>query len=313
MTIRATAFGLDVECETPILLLAGSTAAATGRTLELSLTGSGEARQGWPDSASLICDERAPDGASIFQVELDADAGYLISGPEYGTHLLSARATQLRCDPEGVAAAAWQRLLISQVLPLATLVRGQEVFHASAVVCGAEAVAFLGNSGAGKTSLALELCDRGASFLADDVLTLELHEQRLLAHPGTPVAGVAHAQGGDTRGASDPVASETLAVNARERLVQVAGAREPAELAALFFLERRSDGPERPRFEPTADAQMLLGATFNLLVTTPERLHRLLEVCALAARLRVERIVCSTATSVAELGAAVDLRLAEQR
>ncbi len=313
MTVRATAFGLDIECETPIPLLAGSAAEATGRTLELSLTGSGKARQGWPASASLICDERAPDGSSIFQVELDPDAGYLISGPEYGAHRLSARATQLRCDPEGVAAAAWQRLLISQVLPLATLVRGQEVFHASAVVCAAGAVAFLGNSGAGKTSLALELCRRGASFLADDVLALELRERRLLAHPGTPVAGIARTQAGAVEETSDPAAYETLAVNARERLVQVAGAREPAELAALFFLERRPDGPERPCFEPTADAQMLLGATFNLLVTTPERLHRLLEVCAIAARLRVERIVCSTATSVVELGAAVDLRLAEQR
>ena len=312
MSVRATAFGLDVECETPILLLADAAAEATGRTLEVSLERSGEARRDWPDSASLICDERAPDGSSIFQVELDPDAGYLISGPGYGAHRLSSRATRLRCDPEGVAAAAWQRLLISQVLPLATLLRGLEVFHASAVVCDGRAVAFLGGSGAGKTTLALELCRLGASFLADDVLALELRDGRLLAHPGAPMAGVAHSET-DMEDATDRATYETVAVNARERLVRVAGAREPAELGALFFLERRADGPASPRFEPAADAQMLLGATFNLLVTTPERLQSLLEVCTLAARLRVERIVCSTATSTAELGGAVGLRLAQPR
>jgi hypothetical protein len=312
MTVRATAFGLDVECETPILLLSGATADATGRALEVSLAGSEALEPGWPDSAALICDERTPDGTSIFQVEFDPDAGYLISGPDYGTHRLSAGATQLRCNPVGTADAAWQRLLISQVLPLASLLRGLEVFHASAVVSGGQAIAFLGGSGAGKTSMALELCRRGASFLADDVLALELHDGRLLAHPGTPVAGVAHPQAGvlETTG---PAAYNTVAVNARERLVRVAGAREPAELAALFFLERRSNGPASPRFEPAVDAQMLLGATFNLLVTTPERLRGLLEVCTIAARLRVEQIVCSTATSVEELGAAVELQLAEPR
>ena len=77
------------------------------------------------------------------------------------------------------------------MLPFAALLQGLEVFHASAVVQGGEAIALLGPSRAGKTSLALELCARGASFLADDVLALETREDALFAHPGSPVAGVA--------------------------------------------------------------------------------------------------------------------------
>jgi hypothetical protein len=293
MTMRATAFGLDVESQIPLSLLERATAAPTGRALALSLAEAGAAEPPWPDSATLVCDERQPDGNSIYQIQAHPAAGYLISGPKHGAHRLSADGRLLCCDSQGLPDADWQRLLIAQVLPFAALLRGLEVFHASAVVWRAHAVAFLGPSRAGKTSLALELCGRGAGFLADDVIALEPRHEQLLAHPGTPLASVVAGELGD----------------AGERLVRVAGASEPVALGALFFLDRRADGPERPRFEPAADALALLSATFNFVLATPERLRSLLEVCALAARLRVERIVCGPDTSVAELGAAVELRL----
>jgi hypothetical protein len=290
MAMRATAFGLDVESEIPLSLLERSSARPTGQALALSVAESGAAEPHWPDSARLVCDERQPDGSPIFQIEAHPAAGYLISGPKHGAHRLSADGRLLRCDSEGLPDADWQRLLIAQVLPVAALLQGLEVFHASAVVWRAPAIAFLGPSRAGKTSMALELCGRGAGFLADDVLALESRGGRLLAHPGTPLASV-------------------VAGGASERLVRVAGASEPVELAALLFLDRRADGPERPRFEPAPDALALLSATFNFVLSTPERLRRLLEVCALAARLRVERVVCGPATGVSELGAAVERRL----
>ena len=80
-------------------------------------------------------------------------------------------------------------------------------------------------------------------------------------------------------------------------------------LSALFFLDRRPDGPPVPRFEPAADPQALLAATFNLLLADPERLTGLLDVCALAARRRVERIILGPRTDATELGAAVARRL----
>jgi hypothetical protein len=263
----------------------------------------------WPSSATIICDERQPDGRSIYQIEVSPEKGFLISGPESGAHRLSADGRLLLCDPEHLRDAEWQRLLIAQVLPFAALLRGLEVFHASAIVHGAQAVAFLGRSRAGKTSLALELCRRGAGFLADDVLALECRDDHLLAHPGTPVAGVAHAQVESIDDTAIYPPEEIVAVNTRERLVRVSGAIEPVPLAALFFLDGRSDGPGIPRFEPTANAQVLLTATFNFVLATPERLRGLLEVCALAAQLRVERIVCGPSTSVSQLGTAVEQRL----
>jgi hypothetical protein len=308
MAAKATAFGLDVESDSPLSLLKWSCATHTGRTVGVFPSSAGQIRRDWPRSAALVCDERRLDGSVIFQIEADPHAGYLISGPEYGTFGLSGDGRVLRCGAEGLPDAQWQRLLIAQVLPFAALLRGLEVFHASAVVWRARAVAFVGCSHAGKTSLALELCRGGAGFLADDVLALEHSEDQLLAHPGTPVASIARTQG--AQDAAGHPYEQIVAVNAREHLVQVQGAADPVPLAALFFLDRRSDGPVAPHFESAADARMLLSATFNLVLGTPERLYDLLEVCALAARLRVERIVCGPATNVSQLAAAVERRLA---
>jgi hypothetical protein len=88
-------------------------------------------------------------------------------------------------------------------------------------------------------------------------------------------------------------------------------AAAPAPLRALFFLDRRSDGPEEPCFEPIADAELLLGATFNFLLATPQRLLGLLDVCALAAHECVERVLAGPSVDASQLGAAVRRRLGE--
>jgi hypothetical protein len=203
----------------------------------------------------------------------------------------------------------WQRLLIAQILPFAALLHGLEVFHASAAVLDGHALAFVGPSGAGKTSVALELCRLGADFLADDVLALEIRDGELLAHPGTQIAGLDHAEARRLERAGEPRSEKVVAVNDRELLLRMRGGAEPAPLAALFFLDRRSDGPPSPRFEPVGDAQPLLGATFNFVLATPERLRGLLEVCALAAQCRVERIVAGPDVDATQLAGAVERRM----
>ena len=64
--------------------------------------------------------------------------------------------------PDGTGPGEWQRFLIAQVLPFAAALHGLEVLHASAVTVAGRALALLGPSGAGKTSLALALCRTGA-------------------------------------------------------------------------------------------------------------------------------------------------------
>jgi len=309
---RTTVFGLDVYSNVRLPFLVDARARPTGRRLDVQIMEVGRAATvDWPASGDLICDQREPDGSVSYRIETHPEAGYLISGPAYGKHVLSADGRHLTCAPEGSIAAAngWQRLLIAQVLPFAALLNGLEVFHSSAVILDGRAIAFLGASRAGKTSVAFELCRRGADFLADDVLAVERIDDHLLGHPGTPVAGLDRVEGGQSTDGESGSGEETIAVSDRERLVRMPGANAPIPLGALFFLDRRPDGPRRPHFEPAADAQLLLTATFNFVLATPRRLHDLLDVCALAARRPVERIVIGPLTDAAQLSAAVKRRL----
>ncbi len=309
--MRATAFGLDIEATTALSFLRHASAAPTGRRLSICVRPDARARELWPAGGELICDERVPDGGVNYRIETHADGGYLISGAEYGAHLLSADGRQLQCFPEGRPDDGWQRMLVAQVLPFAALLHGLEVFHASAVVQRGTVLAVHGPSRSGKTSLALELCARGASFMADDVLALETRDGALFAHPGSPVAGVALEH--ERSQLDDDGGDRVIAVNARERIVQMAGADEPAALGVLLFLDRKADGPASPSFQACTDARLLLAATFNFVLATPERLQRLLEVCALAARLRVELVSCGPRTGVPELADAVERQLRSPR
>lgn len=298
-----TAFGLDLLCDRPLAFLADARAIPTGRMVSVSVL-DGEASH--PNGSGRLRSEVArADGTVLFRIEQDAQAGYRIGGPEHGVHRLSADARELTCEPRGAPCSRWERLLVSQVLPFAAALRGLEVLHASAVELDGAAIGFAASSGGGKTSLALALCELGATFLADDVLALEILDGALIAHPGTPLASISPEH-------DDPLdSSGSIVVDEHERMLKVAGAPAPAPLAALFFLDRRVDGPGRPRFEPASDASAILASTFNLLLTGPERLERLLEVSSLIASLRVERVAYGAGVGTPELALAVRERLAE--
>lgn len=58
--------------------------------------------------------------------------------------------------------------------------------HANAVVIGGKAVAFMGHSGAGKSTIAAWFHDRGFTVLADDVCVVTEPAGHPIAHPGIP-------------------------------------------------------------------------------------------------------------------------------
>ncbi len=77
-------------------------------------------------------------------------------------------------------------LFANQVLPLALSRQGKLVFHASAVEIDGGAVAFLGASGRGKSTLAASFATNGVRFLTDDGLVVESADgqwQVLPSHP----------------------------------------------------------------------------------------------------------------------------------
>ena len=145
------------------------------------------------------------------------------------------------------------------------------------------------------------------------MLALEARDGRLLANPGTPVAGIAHREDGEPRTGQRAGSEGVVAVNARERVVQMATAPRPAPLEQLYFLDRSANGPATPRFEHAKDAQLLLAATFNFVLATPARLEGLLEVSALAAHLQVELLSTGPASGTAQLADAIESRSSSSR
>lgn len=64
--------------------------------------------------------------------------------------------------------------------------RGVPALHASAVVVGDRAVAFLASNKAGKSSVAASLMQAGFPLLTDDILPLECGDEGVMGQPGYP-------------------------------------------------------------------------------------------------------------------------------
>src|SRR3989441_9254395 len=85
-----------------------------------------------------------------------------------------------------VTEAALRAFLLGPVLAVALHQRGRLVHHASAVALDGGAVAFLGGSGRGKSTLAGTLYRRGHRLIADDVLVVSDAADGPCAWPGIP-------------------------------------------------------------------------------------------------------------------------------
>ena len=76
--------------------------------------------------------------------------------------------------------------LLGPVMGFVLLLRGIFSLHASAVVVGSEAVAFVGPAGSGKSTTAAAFSANGYSVLADDVVTLDDQTDHFLVRPSYP-------------------------------------------------------------------------------------------------------------------------------
>lgn len=100
--------------------------------------------------------------------------GYLIRFPAIADFEISADGQRVTCAAvPDVSNVMTDHLYRNQVLPLALSTSGQLVFHGSAVEIADRSIAFLGESGRGKSTLAAAFAVNGHRFLTDDGLVLE--------------------------------------------------------------------------------------------------------------------------------------------
>ncbi|WP_300016014.1 hypothetical protein [Pseudonocardia sp.] len=159
----------------------------------------------------------------------------------------------------GVDAGILPVLAAGTVLAVHLKLRGELVLHASAVEVDGRAVAFVGASGMGKSTLAALMCTAGAQLMTDDVLRVAgLDDAAPRAYPGSTESrlreGARSLADDATWAAAGPTADGRLAVRARSHLT------EPLPLAACV-IPLRSPSVEEvsvQRYPPAVALRVLL-------------------------------------------------------
>ena len=226
--------------------------------------------------------------------------GYVVQVQRLARFLIDRTARRMHvCPGAGVPPVTLRHLLLDQVVPMLLADADHLVLHASAVVVGGRAVACVGESGAGKSTVAAWLLAHGHTLVTDDCLVVDVAADRpcvvpmssglrlwpdslQLVYPETPVTG-------------------TVAHYSRKRRVPIdlpggPSLAPPASLGAIYLLSRTRDGRGRVlgRRVRGRDAFMaLLRCTFHLDVNRHATAARALDrVARLVARVPVYAVDC---------------------
>ena len=304
----ATAFGLELEGDFELPGVAECGRERTRRRTVLEVVPADELEHCWlEDEATRVLEWRRDGGAIGMAVDRHPSLGYRLFSDYCGTFLVSVDGARVRCAPAAIPAWSWQRFLIGHVLPLAAVLQGLEVLHASAVSLAGGVVGFLGSSTAGKSSVAVNMLLRGAGFVTDDVLAVEAREGGVVAHPGVGITNVREAEAqllGDAR----EQLGRLIGRDGGAFRLEVRPVARAQPLRARYFLERgRGTGPA-PRFERLGapDPRTLLATTANFYVTAPERLATQLDTWArIAASTELFRASGPAGVGAAELAEAI--------
>ena len=176
----------------------------------------------------------------------------------------------------GVDAESLIAYLLGQVLSFPLLSFGFEPLHATAVVVDGEAIAFVGDCGYGKSTLAAAFVARGMPVLSDDLLVIEPLNGRWIAHPGIPRLKLFPQVAGRLLGphpAGVPMNGHTPKLVLP--LAQGQAVLQPVPLRALYTLAEPRDEPTSVAIEAVQGAAAFMEVTraaFNLQVLDPPRL-----------------------------------------
>lgn len=187
--------------------------------------------------------------------------------------------------------------LLGRALSFALVKQGFEPIHSSTVVLDGAAVAFIGESGFGKSSLAAGFVRDGYRLLTDDLLVVSHSSGQPEAHPGPPRIKVfpwvaRRCLGRIGEGVPMNKWTEKLVLPLGEHHHQ----SRPVPLRTVYVLGSPREVFRRQRIQITALSQReafveLIRHTFNYVVTDPQRLKRLFsKSMELASKVPLKRI-----------------------
>jgi hypothetical protein len=183
---------------------------------------------------------------------------------------------------------AFRTYLLSQVISFALLGQGIESLHATVLEVEGGAVAFLGDCGYGKSTLAAAFLGAGHRLLTDDLLVAKPNPDGVLAFPGPPRIKLfpepARCFLGDVSGPS----MNGLTPKQVIPLGPGQSVSAPRPLRAFYVLRPPADQSRRSRvtvrrLSPRHAVLRLLANTFNAAVRDPARLARQFAAASLLA------------------------------
>jgi hypothetical protein len=127
-----------------------------------------------------------PDGRAWCLIHRLPGGRYRMRFPDLADFLIHTDGRIDGIPTPGTDAPTLEHLYANQVLPAALSLQERPVFHASALILDGGAVAFLGESGRGKSTLGTFLARRGHPLLTDDGLELRVDENGIWALPNRP-------------------------------------------------------------------------------------------------------------------------------
>jgi hypothetical protein len=272
-------------------------------------------------SLQYVSANRDARGEPILRVWVDeGDGSFRLryrDGVEFG---VDQRGTRVWASgPEGAIPEYLAVYLLGPVLGFVLRLRGIICLHASAVMVGNRALAFVGSPGAGKSTLAAAFALSGYPVLGDDVLPLREADGLFLAGPGTPRLclwpdAVAHLYGSPEvlprlipENSLDPNWDKRCLDLTREGYRFQSG---PLPLAACYHLDGHGEYAGQTRISPLSPGEAMMVLTANTyrneLLDRPLRAGEFEMLGRLTARVPVRRVVSrSGAAYLSELCEAI--------
>jgi hypothetical protein len=191
-------------------------------------------------------------------------SGYLLRFPELADFAVAEDGRVVSASPlPGISTGTIRHLYLNQVLPLALSRLGKRVFHASAVETPAGALAFLGESGRGKSTLAASFALAGHRFLTDDALLLEPGAEGYAVQPSHPSIRLWDDSKDELVG-DDADLAPAVQYTAKARLLSgdaLAFCPEPRILRRMYFLG--TGETDQVSFAPMTPGDAVMGLVSN--------------------------------------------------
>ena len=194
------------------------------------------------------------------------DAGHRFTYSDETEFFVSRDGEQvLACTPASATLEDTCTYLVGPIMGFILRLRGVVCLHASTLVINGNAVCFCGPPGAGKSTTAAALAQRGCAVLAEDIGALDDHGNSFRVQPGYPRVNLWPESAAALCGSADALPIITPNWDKRYMPLDTGGPKfhsRPAPLSAIYILSDRLEQCD-PEFQSLHSLDALVALASN--------------------------------------------------